>query len=174
MHWLCASFGLTHATGVVRADDAGGADRAEVRVHVYFREQSTEPVGRVRLLFIARLGAALGVELREPRLAEQAHRVIGGSPAFFSGEVVQFGSQRLAGGAPPRCRCSPSWWSRRAPSLSERSVSPNSKRTRSSGRPSVSAATCVADVYVPGPISLVALRTTTVPSANSVAEAWVA
>jgi hypothetical protein len=46
-------------------------------------------------------------------------------------------------------------------------------RTRSIGRPSVSAATCVIEVQAPGPMSLVALLTSAVPSGSSraVAEA---
>jgi hypothetical protein len=45
-------------------------------------------------------------------------------------------------------------------------LSPSSKRTRSSGSPSVSAATWVIAVYVPGPMSEAALRTTAEPSAK--------
>jgi len=52
-----------------------------------------------------------------------------------------------------------------------RTVSPSSKRTRSIGRPSVSAATWVIDVYVPGPMSEEALRITAVPLATTVADA---
>ena len=44
-------------------------------------------------------------------------------------------------------------------------LSPRAKRTLFSGRPSASAATCVIAVYVPGPMSLVALSTSAVPSA---------
>ena len=43
-------------------------------------------------------------------------------------------------------------------------VSPRMNFTRSIGRPSVSAATCVIDVQVPGPMSLAALVTSAVPS----------
>src|SRR2546421_2052715 len=43
-------------------------------------------------------------------------------------------------------------------------VSPSVNLTRSIGRPRVSAATCVIDVQVPGPMSLEALITSAVPS----------
>ena len=43
-------------------------------------------------------------------------------------------------------------------------VSPRVNFTRSIGRPRVSAATCVIDVQVPGPMSLAALVTSAVPS----------
>ena len=46
-------------------------------------------------------------------------------------------------------------------------VSPRVNFTRSIGRPSVSAATCVMDVQVPGPMSLDALITSAVPSGSS-------
>src|SRR3954454_8442399 len=46
-------------------------------------------------------------------------------------------------------------------------VSPRVNCTRSIGRPSVSAATCVIDVQVPGPMSLVALVTSADPSGSS-------
>ena len=45
-------------------------------------------------------------------------------------------------------------------------VSPRTNFTRSIGRPSVSAATCVIDVQVPGPMSLAALVTSAVPSGS--------
>lgn len=44
-------------------------------------------------------------------------------------------------------------------------LSPSTNRTRDIGTPSASAATWVMDVYVPGPMSIVALRTSKVPSA---------
>jgi hypothetical protein len=50
-----------------------------------------------------------------------------------------------------------------------RSLSPSSKRTRSRGKSSVSAAICVITVYVPVPRSCVPERTTTVPSGMSAA-----
>jgi len=43
-------------------------------------------------------------------------------------------------------------------------VSPRMNLTRSIGRPRVSAATCVIEVQVPGPMSLAALVTSAVPS----------
>ena len=46
-------------------------------------------------------------------------------------------------------------------------VSPSVNFTRSIGRPRVSAATCVIDVQVPGPMSLAALVTSAVPSGRS-------
>ena len=45
-------------------------------------------------------------------------------------------------------------------------VSPSMNFTRSIGSPSVSAATCVIDVQVPGPMSLAALVTSAVPSGS--------
>ena len=52
-------------------------------------------------------------------------------------------------------------------------VSPRMNFTRSIGRPRVSAATCVIDVQVPGPMSLAALVTSAVPSGKrrAIAEA---
>jgi len=46
-------------------------------------------------------------------------------------------------------------------------VSPRVNFTRSIGRPSVSAATCVIEVQVPGPMSLDALMTSAVASGKS-------
>jgi hypothetical protein len=46
-------------------------------------------------------------------------------------------------------------------------VSPRVNFTRSIGKPSVSAATCVIEVHVPGPMSLAALITSAVPSGKS-------
>jgi hypothetical protein len=50
-------------------------------------------------------------------------------------------------------------------------LSPSANRTRFNGSPSASAATCVIDVYVPGPISLVPHSTSAVPSALILATA---
>ena len=46
-------------------------------------------------------------------------------------------------------------------------MSPRVNFTRSMGRPRASAATCVMDVQVPGPMSLDALITSAVPSGRS-------
>src|SRR5215218_10038080 len=46
------------------------------------------------------------------------------------------------------------------------SLSPRVNLTCSIGRPSVSAATCVIEVQVPGPMSLAALATSAVPSGS--------
>jgi hypothetical protein len=46
-------------------------------------------------------------------------------------------------------------------------LSPRANRTRLSGIPRASAATCVIEVYVPGPMSLVPLCTSAVPSAKT-------